>query len=92
MPACVNIVQGVEDNVKALKPFHGKTVIVLDVAMVRNKKPDGVIVRFVRGHIPSSLASHSALGLTNVVSPEEELTVQVGNINSIEINDLHCQE
>jgi hypothetical protein len=80
-----HVVESIEDNVKGLKVVDVETRL-LDVAM------DGLDLD-VRVEVLRRLLGHECLGAFDVLFAEEELAVQVGQVNGVEVDlDGFAQE
>lgn len=99
MAARIEVVERVEDDVEALEPCDIE-LRVLDVVVVCCDL--GRRVEFAGGFLcdlrksalslPIARVSYLRLGLLDVLVAEQELPVQVAEVDSVEIHDVHVAE
>jgi hypothetical protein len=82
--SCIHIVKRVEDNVKARKPLEIE-LLVFNVGMLGDQFDIGV-------ELLSDVLCDNGLWLLNVFLPEEKLTIEIGEIDCIEVNDVNLTE
>lgn len=107
MTAGVKVVESVEDKVEALEPVDvelgvfdvGVVCLDIDVGVklssrllcdLDERKAWLAMVRLLRGG--GWRQTHQGLGLFNVFVPEQELAVEVGQVNGVEIHDVDVAE
>ena len=79
-----DVVERVQNEIKPLDVLHVELAVVADVAVVRR-----VVGAAGDGQFRRHLARHDALGLSNVVTAKEELTIQIGDVNGVEIDHFN---
>lgn len=103
MPPRFQIIQGVEDEVELVEPRHSE-LCLLDVRMVGGDVGIGVegLGDFLRdlgalsecahGNMPQVPGPYQSFRLLYVFVPEEELSVQVREIDGVEVDDVDVTE
>ena len=81
---CFLVVEGVDNQVKVLEELVAKPVL-LDLAQIRFNFDVGVLLL-------NLLLEGKGLGLVHVFPPEQELSVQVADVDGVEVDDRDLRE
>lgn len=84
MPSRLHIVQRIENNIETAKPVHIE-LCLLDVRMM-------CLDLDARIELLRSFFGHQCLGLLDVFVTEKELSVQVAQVNGVEVDDVNFAE
>jgi hypothetical protein len=73
-----------------LDELHVEFGIVADISVVR--LVGDTVVSGLFGHVGSNLTGYGTLWHADVLTPKEELPIQIGNVDRIQVNDLDGSE
>lgn len=75
------IVKSIKDELKLTKESDGKELSILDIGPVRTD-----IQRNTREHVCDGLGGNASLALSDMVATEEELSVQVAQLDNVQVD------
>lgn len=81
MPASIQIVERVEDQIKFREPLH-RVLCIFDVGVMRNQFD-------TRVELLCHLFCNQSLRLFDVLLSEQKLAIEIAEIDSVEIDDVN---
>jgi len=81
MSSCIHVVEGVEDQGEAGEPFEIE-LLIFDVGMMGNEFDVGV-------ELLGDILCDDGFGLLDMFLPEEKLTIKIGKIDCVKVDDVN---
>lgn len=81
------IIEGINDEVESAEEGDGKELGIFNVGPVWAN-----VQRTIRGHVRDGFSGDTGLTLANVVAAEEELSVQVTQLDDVQVDDFNAAE